>query len=72
MPGREGGPAIGLVLTLIVVTDEAGPNEAVRATSQAGREHPCRTLGVVTRDPGATARLDAEICSGVGSPGETV
>jgi hypothetical protein len=37
---RMGGPASGTVLTLIIVTDEAAQYDAVRAASQAGREHP--------------------------------
>ncbi len=40
---RLGGQTTGMVLNLIIVTDEAGQYDAVRAASQAGREHPCRT-----------------------------
>jgi glucose-6-phosphate dehydrogenase assembly protein OpcA len=67
-----GGPATGVVLNLIVVTDESGQHDAIRAASQAGREHPCRVLGVIARDTRATSRLDAEIRSGEGTPGQTV
>jgi glucose-6-phosphate dehydrogenase assembly protein OpcA len=69
---QMGGPATGMVLNLIIKTDESGQYDAVRAASQAGREHPCRILGVITRDPRATARLDAEISSGDGTTGQTV
>ena len=48
---RLGGPALGMVLTLIIVTDESAQYDAVRAASQAGREHPCRVLGVIARNP---------------------
>ena len=69
---RMGGPASGMVLTLIIVTDEADQYDAVRAASQAGREHPSRVLAVITRKPKAESRLDAEIRVGETGPGETI
>ncbi len=70
--GQLGGPATGVVLNLIIVTDEAGQHDAVRAASQASREHPCRVLGVIARESRGPSRLDAEIRSGEGTPGQTV
>ena len=67
-----GGPTTGMVLNLIIMTDEAAQYDAVRAATQAGREHPCRVLGVIARDPNAESRLDAEIRTGEGAPGQTV
>jgi glucose-6-phosphate dehydrogenase assembly protein OpcA len=69
---QMGGPATGMVLNLIIVTDEASQHDAVRAASQAGREHPCRVLAVIARDSRGSSRLDAEIRSGDGMPGQTV
>jgi glucose-6-phosphate dehydrogenase assembly protein OpcA len=69
---RMGGPASGTVLTLIIVTDESEQYDAVRAASQAGREHPSRILAVITRRPKSESRLDAEIRVGETGPGETV
>jgi glucose-6-phosphate dehydrogenase assembly protein OpcA len=69
---RLGGPALGMVLTLIVETNEAAQYDAMRAANQAGREHPSRVLGVITRRPDAESRLDAEIRVGETGPGETV
>ena len=69
---RMGGPASGTVLTLIIVTDESEQYDAVRAASQAGREHPSRILAVITRRPKAESRLDAEIRVGETGPGETI
>jgi glucose-6-phosphate dehydrogenase assembly protein OpcA len=69
---RLGGPASGMVLTLIIVTDESAQYDAVRAANEAGREHPCRVLVVITRRPDAPSRLDAEIRVGETSPGETL
>jgi glucose-6-phosphate dehydrogenase assembly protein OpcA len=69
---RMGGPTSGMVLTLIIVTDEAEQYDAVRAASQAGREHPSRILAVITRKPKAESRLDAEVRVGETGPGETI
>jgi glucose-6-phosphate dehydrogenase assembly protein OpcA len=69
---RLGGMALGMVLTLIVVTDEEGQYDAIRAANQAAREHPCRIIAVITRRPKADSRLDAEIRVGESSPGETI
>jgi glucose-6-phosphate dehydrogenase assembly protein OpcA len=67
-----GGPATGMVLNLIIMTDESAQYDAVRAASLAAREHPCRVLGVISRDPNTMSRLDAEIRTGEGAPGQTV
>ncbi len=69
---RMGGPTSGMVLTLIIVTDEAEQYDAVRAANQAGREHPSRILAVIARKPKSESRLDAEIRVGETGPGETI
>jgi glucose-6-phosphate dehydrogenase assembly protein OpcA len=69
---KLGGPALGMVLTLIIVTDESAQYDAVRAANEAAREHPCRVLGVICRNPRGRSRLDAEIRLGETGPGETV
>ncbi len=69
---RLGGPATGMVLTLVIVTDETAQYDAVRAASEASREHPMRVLAVITRRPQAASRLDAEIRVGESGPGEVV
>jgi glucose-6-phosphate dehydrogenase assembly protein OpcA len=68
---RLGGQASGMVLTLVIVTDEASQYDAVRAASTAGREHPCRILVIIIRRPEAQSRLDAEIRVGENVAGET-
>ncbi|MFJ9614576.1 glucose-6-phosphate dehydrogenase assembly protein OpcA [Streptomyces noursei] len=73
-----GTPAIGMVLTLVIVTDEENAYDALRAANEASREHPSRTLVVikrVSRTPRnrAKARLDAEVRVGTDAgTGETV
>ncbi|MFE3884275.1 glucose-6-phosphate dehydrogenase assembly protein OpcA [Streptomyces lydicus] len=73
-----GTPAIGMVLTLVIVTDEENAYDALKAANDASREHPSRTLVVikrVSRSPRdrAKARLDAEVRLGTDAgTGETV
>ncbi|MFJ6136840.1 glucose-6-phosphate dehydrogenase assembly protein OpcA [Kitasatospora sp. NPDC092286] len=74
----SGSTAAGMVLTLVIVTDEGSAYDALKAANDASREHPSRTLAVIKRagrSPRARAetRLDAEILAGsdAGS-GETV
>jgi glucose-6-phosphate dehydrogenase assembly protein OpcA len=69
---RTGGPATGKVLTLIVVASEAAQYDAMRASTEAAREHPCRILGVIPRGGMEEPRLDAEVRLGEAGPGETV
>ncbi|MEU8777468.1 glucose-6-phosphate dehydrogenase assembly protein OpcA [Streptomyces sp. NPDC048606] len=61
-----GSPTMGLVLTLVVVTDEENAYDAVRAASEASREHPCRIIAVIKRSGRGPqrlrqSRLDAEL-----------
>ncbi|MEV5973348.1 glucose-6-phosphate dehydrogenase assembly protein OpcA [Streptomyces sp. NPDC051921] len=73
-----GTPAVGMVLTLVVVTDEENAYDAVKAANEASREHPSRTLVVIkrhARSPRARSetRLDAEVRVGTDAgAGETV
>ncbi|EST37841.1 hypothetical protein N566_10740 [Streptomycetaceae bacterium MP113-05] len=74
----SGSPAVGMVLTLVIVTDEGNHYDALKSAGEASKEHPSRIL-VVVRRPGrsprdrATARLDAEVRMGPdGGAGETV
>jgi len=71
---RVSGAASGLVLTLVVVTDEAQVEATEQAATQAASQHPCRVLVVVRRQTSAPEpRLDAEVSIGGRlGPGETV
>lgn len=66
-----GSPAMGMVMTMVVVCDEKTFESALADSTKAGREHPSRILLVVRR-PGRRAGLDAEVRVGDGAPGETV
>ncbi|WP_217207622.1 glucose-6-phosphate dehydrogenase assembly protein OpcA [Streptomyces sp. AC550_RSS872] len=73
-----GTPAVGMVLTLVIVTDEENAYDALRAANDASHEHPSRTLVVikrVSRSPRdrTQSRLDAEVRVGADAgSGETV
>lgn len=68
-----GGGAMNMVLTLVIVTDEADHYDAVRAATEAGREHPSRVVALIRRDPKAEPAIDAEIRRpGTSGPGEAV
>ncbi|MFD8914118.1 glucose-6-phosphate dehydrogenase assembly protein OpcA [Streptomyces sp. NPDC059575] len=73
-----GTPAVGMVLTLVIVTDEENAYDALRAANDASREHPSRTLVVIKRHARTlrdrtSSRLDAEVRVGADAgTGETV
>ncbi|GGT47562.1 glucose-6-phosphate dehydrogenase assembly protein OpcA [Streptomyces kurssanovii] len=73
-----GSPAVGMVLTLVIVTDEENAYDAIKAAGDASREHPSRTLVVIKRHARSPrdrhdTRLDAEVRLGSDAgAGETV
>jgi glucose-6-phosphate dehydrogenase assembly protein OpcA len=73
-----GTPAVGMVLTLVVVTDEENAYDALKAAGDASHEHPSRTLVVIKRVSRSSrnrtqSRLDAEVRVGADAgSGETV
>jgi glucose-6-phosphate dehydrogenase assembly protein OpcA len=74
----SGTPAVGMVLTMVVVIDEEFAYDAMRAAQQASQEHPSRTVVVIRRHPRSPrdrthSRLDAEVrLAADAGPGETV
>ena len=73
-----GTPAVGMVLTMVIVTDEENAYDSIKAAEEASHEHPSRTLVVirrVSRSPRdrTGSRLDAEVRVGADAgTGETV
>jgi glucose-6-phosphate dehydrogenase assembly protein OpcA len=67
-----GSPAMGMVLTLVVVTDEKHCAEAMRAAAAVSAEHPARILGVLRGQARGRAHLDAEVRIGNNTAGESV
>ncbi len=67
---RAGSPAMGMVLTLIVVVDEDRAEAAMDNARKATHEHPARVLGVVLGDGRGAATVNAQVGTGAGWGGE--
>ncbi|MBD0841389.1 MULTISPECIES: glucose-6-phosphate dehydrogenase assembly protein OpcA [unclassified Streptomyces] len=73
-----GTPAVGMVLTMVIVTDEENAYDSIKAAEEASHEHPSRTLVVIKRHARTPrdrthSRLDAEVRVGADAgTGETV
>ncbi|MFF3846210.1 glucose-6-phosphate dehydrogenase assembly protein OpcA [Streptomyces sp. NPDC002328] len=73
-----GTPAVGMVLTMVIVTDEENAYDSIKAAEEASHEHPSRTLVVIkrhARNPRerTNSHLDAEVRVGADAgTGETV
>jgi len=68
---RAGSPAMGMVMTLIIVVDESAAHDAMEAARKASREHPARVLGVIHRSPRGQAVINAQVGIGDSWSGET-
>lgn len=67
-----GSPAMDMVLTLLVVTDDDNVAEAMRTAGVLSTEHPARVIGVVLGDGRGRARLNAKVRVGESSTGESI
>lgn len=56
-----GAMAMGRVLTLLLITDEEGADEALEVANDATRQHPARILAIVRANRRGASRLDAQI-----------
>lgn len=68
---QAGSPAMGMVLTLIVVVPEESAHDAMESARAASTEHPARVLGVILGDVRGTGLVNAEVGTGDGWTGET-
>ena len=68
---RAGSPAMGMVMTLIIVVDEGQAESAMLAARAASHEHPARVLGVILGDARGAAQINAQVGTGAGWTGET-
>ena len=68
---RAGSPAMGMVMTLIIVVDEDDAGAAMEAARLASREHPARVLGVILGSARGAAEINAQIGIGQAWTGET-
>jgi len=68
---KAGSPAMGMVMTLIIVVDEAEAEQAMHAARAASHEHPARVLGVIIGDARGAGQVNAQVGTGSGWTGET-
>jgi glucose-6-phosphate dehydrogenase assembly protein OpcA len=68
---RMGSAATGMVLSLLILTDEEYQADATAAAVAAARQHPMRIVTIIPRPSKHEPRLDAEIAvGGDDGPGE--
>ncbi|WP_341927756.1 glucose-6-phosphate dehydrogenase assembly protein OpcA [Nocardioides psychrotolerans] len=68
---RAGSPAMGMVMTLMIVVDEDEAEAAMESAQAASHEHPARVLGVILGDARGTSQVNAQVGTGDGWTGET-
>jgi glucose-6-phosphate dehydrogenase assembly protein OpcA len=68
---RAGSPAMGMVMTLVIVVDEEVAGDAMNAARDASHEHPARVLGVILGDARGHGQVNAQVGTGNGWTGET-
>ena len=68
---RAGSPAMGMVLTMVIVAPEENADHAMEMAREASHEHPARVLGVILGDGRGDSRVDAQVGTGSGWTGET-
>jgi glucose-6-phosphate dehydrogenase assembly protein OpcA len=68
---RAGSPAMGMVMTLVIVVEEDLADAAMSAARAASHEHPARVLGVIIGDGRGHGVVDAQVGTGSGWSGET-
>ena len=69
---ESGAMALGRVMTLIIVVDEAEADSAVETAIHASRQHPSRIIALVSGSPRGASRLDAQVRLGSDAGGSEV
>src|SRR3954454_23737983 len=72
LEGRRaaGSPAMGMVMTLVIVCQEEDAEDSLRMAQEAAREHPSRLLAVVMGNARGKPEINAEIRAGSCTYGE--
>ena len=68
---KAGSPAMGMVMTLVIVVDEDEAQDAMESARAASQEHPARVLGVILGDARGHGVVNAQVGTGAGWSGET-
>nr|WP_246336417.1 glucose-6-phosphate dehydrogenase assembly protein OpcA [Flexivirga oryzae] len=72
MRNETGAVALGRVMTLIIVVDEADADAAVESAIQASRQHPSRIIALVSGAARGASRLDAQVRVGNSAGGSEI
>jgi len=67
-----GSPAMDMVLTLVVITDDETVGDALKTANLLSREHPSRVIGVVLGAKRGAAALHAKVRVGQDTSGESI
>lgn len=67
-----GSPAMDMVLTLVVITDEEAVGAALKTATTLSREHPSRVIGVIRGSARGKASLSAKLRVGHETSGESI
>ncbi|TEX51794.1 MAG: hypothetical protein B7C55_03710 [Actinomycetales bacterium mxb001] len=68
---RMGSPATGMVLTMLILTDEEFASDATEAAVLSARQHPMRILTLIPRPGRGPDQIDAQVMvGGDDGPGE--
>lgn len=67
----SGSPAMGMVMTLVIVVPEEHALVAFNSARLASQEHPARVLGVILGDGRGHGQISAQVGIGDGRSGET-
>jgi len=68
---RMGSPATGMVLTMLILTDEEYASDATEAAVLSARQHPMRILTMIPRPGRGVDQIDAQVMvGGDDGPGE--
>ena len=65
-----GSPAMGMIMTLVIVVEGMDAEDAMKVARSASREHPARIIGVVYGDRRGAAQVDAQVGIGSDASGE--
>jgi glucose-6-phosphate dehydrogenase assembly protein OpcA len=68
---RAGSPAMGMVMTLVIVVAEEDAEIAMKTAQEASHEHPARVLSVILGDARGPSQVNAQVGTGAGWTGET-
>ncbi len=67
-----GSPAMDMVLTFVVITNEEGVAEALKTATALSLEHPSRVIGVIRGSGRGKAKLSAKVRVGHETSGESI